>query len=65
MADRRLIVWLERLIWLLIYGGLFGAVIGLHTRGQAPTLGTTVALASGVAVVCGIALIWLRSRLRA
>ena len=34
MASPRAVAWIERLIWTLIYGGMFTAVIGLATRSR-------------------------------
>lgn len=55
---------LEALVWVLIYGGLFGASLGfaLHRRGAA--FGWALVVAGAIAVVCGVVLIWVRSRLR-
>jgi len=65
MASQRLIEWIERLAWILIYGGLFGLVLGLATRRESDALGLSIAIAGGVAAAGGFVLIWVRSRLRA
>jgi hypothetical protein len=65
MASQRFIDWIERLAWILIYGGLFGVVIGLATRRESDVLGLSITIAGGVVAATGFALIWVRSRLRA
>lgn len=64
MASARALAWLERLIWLLIYGGLFGVVLGIATGGAHLVAGWSLGVLGGIAVAAGIVLIWVRSRLR-
>jgi membrane associated rhomboid family serine protease len=55
---------LERVIWILIYGGLLSTVLSGFAR-DAGAQGHIVLLVCGLfAVVLGVALIVLRSRLR-
>jgi membrane associated rhomboid family serine protease len=55
---------LERLIWILIYGGLLSAVLSGFAR-DAGVQGHVALLASGLfAVAAGVVLILVRSRLR-
>jgi uncharacterized membrane-anchored protein len=55
---------LERLIWILIYGGLLSTVLS-HFARQAGAQGHTALLIVGLsAVVTGLVLIVVRSRLR-
>lgn len=55
---------LERVIWILIYGGLLSTVLSGFAR-DAGARGHTALLVCGLfAVVLGVALIVLRSRLR-
>jgi hypothetical protein len=63
MATGRTIAWVERLVWILIYGGLLTVVIGLATRGQDATAGWSLIAVGAVAAVVGVFLIWVRSRL--
>ncbi|MEJ7930033.1 hypothetical protein WG922_08615 [Ramlibacter sp. AN1015] len=63
MATRRTIARVEALAWVLIYGGLFAAVLGLVARDDASVLGLALIAAGAVAVAGGIALIWLRARM--
>ena len=63
MASARAIAWVDRLVWILVYAGLFSFVLGLATlNAHEPTAWTLVA-ASAVLVPAGVALIWVRARL--
>ena len=64
MASAQTIARLDKLIWVLIFGGLFVLILGLATRPAAPATGWTLAVAGGVLAAVGIVLIWVRSRLR-
>ncbi|MGZ5182497.1 MAG: hypothetical protein ACXWC6_08810 [Ramlibacter sp.] len=63
MPSARALEWLHRLIWLLIYGGLFGIVLGIVTGGAHLVAGWSLGVLGGIAVVAGIVLIVVRSRL--
>lgn len=70
------LLWLERLIWILLYGGLLVCVLGLavlqfgpHSWGgkgdgmtDAEVLGYFLLGKGGLAVLAGALMIWLRSR---
>jgi hypothetical protein len=64
MASARALAWIERLIWILIYGGLFTLVLGIATRGRSSGVSWGLLVAGGILTVAGIVLIWVRSRLR-
>lgn len=53
---------LERLIWVLIYGGLLTVGLGLAVGDQAPALSTGLVGGGAIAAAVGVALIWVRSR---
>ncbi len=53
---------LDRLIWVLIYGGLLLAALGLFMRRASSGLGATFISAGLVLAVLGAALVWVRSR---
>ncbi len=53
---------LERLIWALIYGGLFVAGIGLWLTDQHLLAGWSTLAAGALAVVAGVLLIGVRAR---
>ncbi len=55
---------IDRLVWLLIFGGLFGASLGLFVLRLDAAMGWPLVAAGCVAVVCGVVLIWLRSRMK-
>ena len=54
---------LERLIWALIYGGLLAVVLGVFIDQQQAQDGSLFYQLGGLAVVGGVVLIYLRSRL--
>ena len=63
MASAKTIAGVERLIWILIYGGLFGVALGLATRAEQPALGWSLVVAGGCIAAVGPVLIWVRSRM--
>lgn len=65
MTTERTIVWIERLIWTCIYGGLFTVVIGLATRAQDGTLGWSLIVVGALIAAIGAVLVYVRSRLDA
>ncbi|MES3003760.1 MAG: hypothetical protein V4787_23920 [Pseudomonadota bacterium] len=64
MASEKSILWVERLIWMLVYGGLFTAVIGLATRPNDPVTGWSLIVVGAVVAVAGAVLVYVRSRMR-
>ena len=52
---------LEKLVWLLIYGGLLALCLGVFLRRSGAALGWAVMLAGAVSVVLGAIGIWVRS----
>jgi hypothetical protein len=65
MTKKLSTLWIERLIWILIYGGMLVGVVGLALlRGDADAavLGYVLLVKGGLAVGVGIGLIWWRSR---
>ena len=64
MASARAIAWIERLVWTLIYGGLFTVVIGLATRSRDSLTGWLLVAVGAVVAAAGVVLIWVRSRMR-
>ena len=53
---------LEKLVWLLIYGGLLLLCLAVFLRRSGAALGLALMLAGAVAVLLGVVLIWVRSR---
>ncbi len=55
----------EKLVWVLIYGGLLGAGLGLSLQRSHAGLGWTLVVAGAVLAAIGVVLIYVRSRMRA
>ena len=55
----------EKLIWVLLYGGLLVLSLSVFVARRTDTLGALLTLAGGVATVVGVALVWVRSRMKA
>jgi len=53
----------EKLIWPLIFGGLFVGGLGLFVDDQGSALGWPMVGLGVVAIVAGAMLIWVRSRM--
>ncbi len=72
----RALLWMERLVWILVYGGLLVFVLGLAVlqfgprslggKGEGMTdaevLGYFLLGKGAIAVAAGVVVIWLRSR---
>ena len=54
---------LEALVWVLIYGGLLLAVLGLAVQRADDPLGWSMVVAGALAAGVGVVLIWIRSRM--
>ncbi|MFC5499873.1 hypothetical protein ACFPOE_20190 [Caenimonas terrae] len=54
---------LDVLIWVLIFGGLLTAVLGIASRPVATATGWTLMVLGGCLAAAGVLLIWVRSRL--
>lgn len=63
MASARTLARLDRAIWALIYGGLFGVVLGIATHGEHVVAGWSLGAIGGVATAVGVVLVFVRSRL--
>jgi hypothetical protein len=65
MASGGTLVWIDRLVWTFIYGGLFTLILGLAAL-PAHAVASWSLIAVGTAlVVAGVVLIWVRARLTA
>jgi hypothetical protein len=53
---------LERLVWVCIYAGMFGAGLGIWLIEHHLAVGLTLLLAGAGLIAAGAVLIWLRSR---
>ena len=54
----------DTLIWVLVYGGLIGVGLGLSVQRAASGLGLGLAIIGAVTAVVGLALIYVRSRMK-
>ncbi len=63
MASPKAVARIERLIWILIYGGLFASILGLAALSRDAAAGWTLIVAGSIATAAGIVLIWIRARL--
>lgn len=55
---------IERLTWILIYGGLLVLCLGAAVRAESPQLGAVLLGGGAVVAVAGFALIYVRSRMK-
>jgi hypothetical protein len=65
MPSAKAIVWIERLIWILVYVGLFAVVLGLATLSRSVPTAWSLITVGGVLAAGGVVLLWVRSRLNA
>ncbi len=56
---------IESFIWPLIFGGMFIGALGFSLQRERDAYGWTLVAAGACAIVAGIVLIWVRSRLPA
>jgi hypothetical protein len=63
MASARTLAWIERLVWTLVYGGLFTLVIGFATRSRDAATGWSLVGVGAIVAGVGVILIWVRARL--
>jgi hypothetical protein len=64
MASRKTLIWVQRLVWIYIYGGLLAIVVGVFLARTDMTLARAIQAVGGLFVVIGVALIYVRSRLK-
>lgn len=63
MTSPRTLAWLDRLVWTLIYGGLFTLILGLAALPSHIVASWSLIVIGAVLAAAGAALIWVRSRL--
>ena len=63
MASPQTLAWVDRLVWTLIYGGLFTLILGLAALPSHAVASWTLIAVGAVLVGAGAALIWVRARL--
>lgn len=54
----------EKLIWVLIYGGLLVLSLSVFVARRTDVIGALLTVAGAVATVVGVALVWVRSRMK-
>ena len=64
MATLLAIARLQKLIWVLIYGGLLTLVLGIAVRRTDASLGLKLMIAGMVLAAAGAVLIYVRSRVK-
>jgi hypothetical protein len=55
---------MDRIIWWLVYGGLFTLVVGVGSDGGPPIIAWGLGILGAIAAAAGTGLMWVRSRLR-
>lgn len=63
MASARTVARVESTTWVLIFGGFFAIILGIITGNVHLFAGWSLGVIGGIAVVAGIVLIWIRSRM--
>lgn len=53
----------EKLVWVLVYGGIVLAALGYFVARTDENMGLVMQLVGGVGVAAGVLLIWWRSRM--
>jgi len=64
MASKKTLMWVQRLVWIYIYGGLLAIVLGIFLARTDLTLARVIQSVGAVFVVIGVVLIYVRSRLK-
>jgi hypothetical protein len=55
----------EKLVWVLVYGGLLVLSLGVFVTRRTDVLGAVLTVLGAVAALAGVALVWVRSRMKA
>ena len=55
---------IDSLVWMLVYGGLFGTCLGFALERGGEGYGWGVVCVGLIAVAAGAVLVWVRSRMR-
>jgi undecaprenyl pyrophosphate phosphatase UppP len=63
-ASKKTLLWIQRLIWIYIYGGLLAVVMGIFVARADIALARTLQGVGLFFVVLGVVLIYVRSRLK-
>lgn len=63
MGTPRTAARIDAIIWVAIYGGFFTAVLGIATYAAQPAAAWSMIGVGAIAVVAGVVLVWVRSRI--
>ena len=63
MASAKTLARIERLVWVLIYGGLLVAILGIASLSENTLAAWPLVVIGALAAIAGVVLIWVRSRL--
>ncbi len=63
-ASKKTLLWIQRLVWIYIYGGLLAVVMGIFVARVDIALARTMQGVGLFFVILGIVLIYVRSRLK-
>jgi len=63
MVSAKARLWIDRLAWICIYGGLFAVILGVVSGEVHVIAGWSLGVLGGAAIVAGVILILVRSRL--
>ena len=64
MANAKTIARIQKIIWVLIFIGMFTVALGIATHSRSPAMAWTLGLTGAAMVTAGVALIWVRSRMQ-
>lgn len=64
MASKSTLLWIQRLVWICIYGGLLAIVLGIFLARTDAEQAGSIQRVGGVFVAVGVLLIYVRSRLK-
>ena len=64
MASKSTLQWIQRLVWICIYGGLLAIVLGVFLNRAEPDQAGAIQSVGGVFVAIGVLLLYVRSLLR-
>lgn len=64
MVKKSTLLWVQRLVWIYIYGGLLSVVLGTFVAQSDLVLARSMQGAGALFVLIGVVLIYVRSRLK-
>jgi glucan phosphoethanolaminetransferase (alkaline phosphatase superfamily) len=64
MTSKKNLMWVQRVVWICIYGGLLSIVLSIFLARSEVTLARAMQAVGAVFVLIGVILIYVRSRLK-